>query len=71
MVAIAQPKYDVALSFLATDEPTAAALCDRLREGLEVFFYPRKQEVLADKCVVQFMDLAARDQRGEVERPSW
>jgi len=47
MVAIDQPKYDVALSFLSTDEPTAAALRDRLREGLEVFFFPRKQEELA------------------------
>jgi hypothetical protein len=47
IVAIAQPKYDVALSFLSTDKPTAAALRDRLSEGLEVFFFPRKQEELA------------------------
>jgi hypothetical protein len=47
MVAIDQPKYDVALSFLSADEPTASALYDRLSEGLEVFFFPRKQEELA------------------------
>jgi hypothetical protein len=46
-VAIDKPKYDVALSFLSTDEPTAAALHDSLSEGLEVFFFPRKQEELA------------------------
>jgi len=47
MMSIDQPKYDVALSFLSADEPIAAALCDRLSEGLEVFFFPRKQEELA------------------------
>ncbi len=46
-MSIAQPKYDVALSFLSIDEPTAAALYNRLSEGLEVFFFPRKQEELA------------------------
>jgi hypothetical protein len=43
----AKPKYDVAISFLSKDEPTAAALHGRLSEGLEVFFYPRNQEELA------------------------
>jgi hypothetical protein len=41
------PKYDVAISFLSKDESIAAALNDVLGEGLEVFFYPRKQEALA------------------------
>jgi len=40
-------QYDVALSFLATDQPIAAALFDRLSEGLHVFFFPRNQEELA------------------------
>jgi hypothetical protein len=46
-VAITDPKYDVAISLLSRDEPVGAALHDRLSEGLEVFFYPRKQEDLA------------------------
>jgi hypothetical protein len=44
---MAQPKYDVAISFLSADESVAAALYNRLSEGLEVFFYPRRQEELA------------------------
>src|SRR5258708_29242853 len=40
-------KYDVAISFLSRDEPIAAALYERLSDGLRVFFYPRSQEVLA------------------------
>ena len=46
-MAITDPKYDVAISLLSRDEPVGAALHDRLSEGLEVFFYPRKQEDLA------------------------
>jgi len=44
---MADPRYDVAISFLSADEPTAAAVYNSLREGLEVFFYPRQQETLA------------------------
>ena len=44
---MAQPKYDVAISFLSIDEPIAAALYNKLSDGLEVFFYPRRQEELA------------------------
>jgi len=44
---MAQPKYDVAISFLSSDEPIAAALYSRLSEGLQVFFYTERQEVLA------------------------
>jgi hypothetical protein len=40
-------KYDVAISFLSADEPIAAALYDTLSDGLDVFFYPRRQEELA------------------------
>ena len=39
-------KYDVAISFLASDEPIAKELYTRL-EGLNVFFFPRNQEELA------------------------
>jgi hypothetical protein len=35
---MAQPKYDVAISFLSADESIAAALYNRLGEGLNVFF---------------------------------
>jgi hypothetical protein len=44
---IENPKYDVAISFLTQDEAIAAAIAQKLSEGLEVFFYPRKQEELA------------------------
>jgi hypothetical protein len=44
---MAQPKYDVAITFLTADDSTAAALHDALSEGLEIFYYPRRQEVLA------------------------
>jgi hypothetical protein len=44
---IDNPKYDVAISFLSKDSHTAAALNDKLSEGLNVFFFPRKQEDLA------------------------
>ena len=38
---------DVAISFLARDEPTARDLHDLLGGGPNVFFFPRKQEELA------------------------
>src|SRR5271170_7176358 len=41
------PKYDVAISFLVKDEPTAAALYRDLSRTLNVFFFPHKQEDLA------------------------
>ena len=41
------PKYDVAISFLSRDESIAAAIHQKLFEGLKVFFYPRNQEQLA------------------------
>jgi hypothetical protein len=46
-MSIDNPKYDVAISFLSKDSHTAAALNDKLSEGLNVFFFPRKQEDLA------------------------
>jgi hypothetical protein len=48
MASLAGPMYDVAISFLAADQPTAAALADQLEaSGLEVFFFPHNQEELA------------------------
>ena len=44
---IDNPKYDVAISFLFEDQNLAAAIYDKLSEGLKVFFYPRNQEELA------------------------
>lgn len=44
---MAPPKWDISISFLAADEPTAAAFYNALSKGLEVFFYPRSQEDLA------------------------
>jgi hypothetical protein len=41
-----EPRYDVALSFLASDEPTGRKLYEGL-EGLKVFFFPRHQEETA------------------------
>jgi hypothetical protein len=46
-MAIENPKYDVAISFLSKDEKTAAAIYQKLIEGLQVFFFPRSQEALA------------------------
>jgi hypothetical protein len=42
-----EPEYDVAISFLATDQLIAGELADRLVESLKVFYYPRAQEKLA------------------------
>src|ERR1039457_6586180 len=44
---MAHLQYDVAISFLSMDESISAALYNTLSNGLEVFFYPRKQEALA------------------------
>ncbi len=41
------PEYDVAISFLAKDDPIARALAERLGESLKVFYFPRAQEQLA------------------------
>jgi hypothetical protein len=50
-----QPKYDVAISFLSADESIAAALNSALSDGLDVFFYPQKQEALAGKDGLEAM----------------
>src|SRR3984957_8050437 len=41
------PKYDVAISFLAEDVRIAQAIYSKLIEVFEVFFFPEKQEALA------------------------
>jgi hypothetical protein len=45
-VAPKQPKYDVAISFLARDEEVAKSLFDHLSGMLSVFYFPRSQEEL-------------------------
>lgn len=41
------PKYDVAISFLAADEAVAAELNRQLSKTMNVFFFPGRQEELA------------------------
>jgi hypothetical protein len=45
---IENPKYDVALSFLGKDADIASALNEKLSQSLQVFFFPRRQDELAD-----------------------
>jgi hypothetical protein len=44
---IEDPRYDIAISFLSRDESIAAAITQKLSEGMQVFFFPRCQEELA------------------------
>ena len=44
---MAEPTYDVAISFLSADENIAAALTSELTRGLSVFFYPKQQRETA------------------------
>jgi len=46
-MASAKPRFDIAISFLSSDERIASALQDKLSSGSKVFFYPRNQEDLA------------------------
>ena len=46
-MALDEPKYDVAISFLAADEAIAAELNRLLSETMNVFFFPKRQEELA------------------------
>jgi hypothetical protein len=41
------PEYDVAISFLSSDQLLAAELAGRLQESLKVFFFPKAQTQLA------------------------
>ena len=42
-------EFDVALSFLAKDEPLALRLADLIRERLRTFIYSKEQEQLAGR----------------------
>lgn len=46
-MALDNPKYDVAISFLAADEAIAAELNRQLSETMDIFFFPKRQEELA------------------------
>jgi hypothetical protein len=68
------PKYDVAISFLYQDLPLAQALYDKLCKGLEVFFFPGNQEILAGTDGLESMRTPFRyDSRLNVVlyRPNW
>jgi hypothetical protein len=41
------PQHDIAISFLAADQPFAGELANRLSETLEIFYYPRSQGQVA------------------------
>ena len=43
----AEPEYDIAISFLASDQKIADELVERLGESLKVFYFPRTQDTLA------------------------
>ena len=49
------PTYDIALSFLATDEKLASVFHNRLSESFEVFYFPENQLALAGTDGMQTM----------------
>ena len=62
---MAEEVFDVAISFLVRDEPTATVIAERLEgAGLKVFFFPHRQEELAGtngteiRCERRFWRLA-------------
>ncbi len=68
------PKYDVAISFLSQDPSLTQALFDKLRTGLEVFFFPGKQEVLAGTNGLESMRAPFRHESRlnvVLYRPKW
>jgi hypothetical protein len=73
-MAAEEPKYDVAISFLSQDLTLAQALYDKLCAGLEVFFFPRKQEVLAGTDGLESMRAPFRHESRlsvVLYRPGW
>jgi hypothetical protein len=68
------PKFDVAISFLSQDLSLAQALYDKLCTGLEVFFFPGNQEVLAGTDGLESMRAPFRHQSRlnvVLYRPKW
>jgi len=68
------PKYDVAISFLYQDLALAQALYDKLINGLEVFYFPGAQEVLAGTDGLESMRTPFRHQSRlnvVLYRPKW
>lgn len=55
-------EYDVALSFLAQDEPIAQALANALRERFRFFIYSERQKELAGKDGLEEFAKVFRDQ---------
>ncbi|MGB6689028.1 MAG: hypothetical protein WBE76_14430 [Terracidiphilus sp.] len=67
-------KYDVAISFLVQDISLAASLNEKLSDGLEVFFFPRRQEELAGTDGLESMREAFRHESRlnvVLYRPKW
>jgi hypothetical protein len=58
-----EPKYDVAISFLAKDEVIAKELYGRLSEVLKVFYFPHNQEDLVGTNGLESMRLPFFDSR--------
>jgi hypothetical protein len=59
--------YDIAISFLVRDEPTARAIAERLEgSGLKVFFFPHRQEELAGTNGMESMRAPFLDARVNV-----
>ena len=56
-------RYDVAISFLARDEPIAVEFYSKLADGLNVFFFPRNQEELAGSDGLESMRAPFLDAR--------
>jgi hypothetical protein len=69
-----KPKYDVAISFLYQDLSLAQALYDKLHAGLEVFFFPGNQNVLAGTDGLESMRAPFRHESRlsvVLYRPGW
>jgi hypothetical protein len=67
-------KYDVAISFLYQDLSVAQALYSKLRAGLEVFFFPGNQDVLAGTDGLESMRAPFRHESRlnvVLYRPKW
>jgi hypothetical protein len=70
----AEPQYDVAISFVAADEPLAVQLRDSLQPPLRVFVYSKHQEQLAGRDGTEVFREVFRNQSKLVvvlHRPPW
>ena len=71
---MAEEVFDVAISFLVRDEPTATVIAERLEgAGLKVFFFPHRQEELAGTNGMELMRAPFLEARANVVlfRKAW